>query len=177
MPEQMKPLSMKEIISATMDGIAELDAWCEEIYQTNFASYFENVRELYIKFKKSEYMPISDEDLSRILIEVPLSLFSASEAVQKLKTHQEIMKLNTKYSKLSLDDTEDKANSQAMEAVTKAYENIITRAEKEISYSRELIMGAKKIWDARKRTESLMPVSEMSEEDSKRSKKLPEYIK
>ena len=175
MSEQI--ISIKDAIDATMAGIAELDEWCEEIYQSNFAPYFTKVRELYTKLKRSEDIPISDDDLSKILIDIPLDLFSASEAVHKLKTHQEIMKLNSKYSKLvDGNDDVDKANAQAMEAVTKAFENIINRAEKEISYCRELIMGAKKIWDARRHTESVMPISETDDEKPK-AKKLPEYIK
>ena len=175
MPQQI--INIKDVIDATMSGIAELDEWCEEIYQSNFAPYFTKVRDLYTKLKRSEDIPISDDDLSKILIDIPLDLFSASEAVHKLKTHQEIMKLNTKYNKLVDDGNDaDKAYAQTMEAVTKAFENIINRAEKEISYCRELIMGAKKIWDARRHIEAVMPVAENSEEKDS-PKKLPEYIK
>jgi hypothetical protein len=50
---------------------------------------------------------------------------------------------------------------QAMQAVANAYETIIDRAEREMMFCRELIMAAKKIWDARKRSEGIMPVGEV----------------
>ena len=52
-----------------------------------------------------------------------------------------------------------------------AYDNLITRVEKEMSYSRELIMSAKKIYDARRNTEQSNPVSEVNSKQND----LPDY--
>ena len=52
-----------------------------------------------------------------------------------------------------------------------AYDNLITRVEKEMSYSRELIMSAKKIYDVRRNTEQSNPVSEVSSKQND----LPDY--
>ena len=44
------------------------------------------------------------------------------------------------------------------ESVLKAYETLVNLVESQISFCRELIMGSKKIWDARRRSESANPV-------------------
>ena len=159
-----------------MSGIDELDEWCDKIYEDNFGEYFKGVRELHNRLSMENRTPIPDADLEMILIDLPLELVFALENVHRLKTHQEIMKYNAKRGIDQIADAEEKKlASTGMMAIAKAYENIIERADREISYCRELIMGAKKIWDARRNAENANPTSETT----KKSKKLPEqqYIK
>lgn len=152
-----------------------VESWCDEIYQTNFAAYFADSRELFTRLQSTD-QPITDMELSWILMELPMNLFDVAEILNKFRVRQETVKLKNKY---ELDQELDNANtdscslnaSQILEQkiLAIAYSTVITRVENEISFSRELIMGAKKIWDGRKHAENLMPVSEDS-------LTLPDYI-
>ena len=172
-------MDIKSLIDCTMSGVDELDAWCEQIYQENFGDYFKGVKKLRSQMDLAERNPISDSDLEMVLIDLPLELFSALEQVHRLRTHQELMKVNAKYGSITdtpLGGVDRKTVMAGMQAVAKAYENIIDRADREIAYCRELIMGAKKIWDARRNAENANPVSETTKR-GKKEKPLPEYIK
>ena len=174
-------MNITKLIDDTMKGVDELDAWCDKIYQDNFGDHFKEVRKLRAQMDMAERFPIPDADLEMILIDLPLELISALESVHRLRTHQELMKFNAKYRvREESPPTASKADrdeiTAGMLAVAKAYENIIERADREIAYCRELIMGAKKIWDARRNAENANPVSETTKK-SKKDKPLPEYIK
>lgn len=156
-------------IQGDMDAVV---AWCNEIYDTQFSSYFEEERELYGRLKCKD-RPITDEELSQILTIAPLNLFSVAEHLNKLRLRQEVIKLKNKQKKadiikMSLEKTDTKKSAEANlltledELLSTAYSSIITRVENEISFTRELIMSAKKLWDARRRTESVNPVSEVN---------------
>lgn len=154
-------ITMKEIIDATFEGADDLVEWCDEIYNENILPHFKEVNEFYEKIEKSEWRPISDDDLEMILTTLPLRLYSATEAVNRLGIHHSVMKFNAKRGIDVEDEDARKMTIQAMQAVANAYETIIDRAEREMMFCRELIMAAKKIWDARKRSEGIMPVSEV----------------
>ena len=163
-------MDIKELIHTTMYGVDELDAWCEQIYQENFGDYFKGVKKLRSQMELAERNPISDADLEMVLIDLPLELFSALEQVHRMRTHQELMKVNAKYGVIEntpLGGEDRKVTMAGMQAVAKAYENIIDRADREISYCRELIMGAKKIWDYRRNAENANPVSETNKKGKK----------
>lgn len=154
-------MTMQEIIDATLEGADDLVKWCDDIYNENILPHFKEVNDFYDKIEKSEWRPISDDDLEMILTTLPLRLYSATEAVNRLGIHLSIMKFNAKRGIDVEDEDTRKMTMQAMQAIANAYETIIGRAEREMTFCRELIMAAKKIWDARKRSECAMPVGEV----------------
>lgn len=151
--------------------IDAVNEWCEEIYTDKFAIYFSRVRELYQRFK-SNSTPISDSELEEILTVVPLELFSVSEALNKFRVSYDTIKLGKKARKCQLaksseESSEAKRNAEAELLTTEdeillvAFAAVITRVENEISFTRELIMSAKKLWDRRRNTESANPISDV----------------
>ena len=139
----------------------------EELYQKNFADYFTTMHQAYdqVKIATEKY---SDEELSKLLTEIPLLLFGASEALSKFKLHLEVAKLQTKEDMKS-SDLSIKDDVEYDKLIQFIYNSVITRVESEISFSREFIMVLKKFWDARRATETVMPVGEIKEPE------LPEY--
>lgn len=170
----MKPISeILDYYQEDMDAVVE---WCESVYITHFSRYFDGERKLY-KRLQSNSQPITDSELEDILTNLPLHLFSASEQLSKLRMKHEVVKLKNKElssKKTSgyASSTEDTSASSAIEnqLMSSAFLTVIERVEKEIAFSRELIMSAKKIWDSRRRTDSVNPVNEISIPDD-----LPEY--
>lgn len=143
--------------------------WIQHEYDTMFASYFSQVRTMY-KRLQSENKPITDDELSWVMVDLPMILFDVSEKLTQLKTTVEIIKLKNKEQEAELirDSTAKTATAKKAEAELKmiepkamlaVYQTIVNRVENEITFSRELIMGAKKIWDGRRKTEQSNPVS------------------
>lgn len=136
-----------------------------DIYNKYFANYFAKVVEMHTRFSDID-VSITDKELEWIITSLPLDLFAASDALAQFKQHNEIVKLTIK---------QRKQNNQAEEIdeeyklMTIVYSSVIAKVEHQISFSKELIMGAKKVWEARKRTES-PAINEMSS-----SSDLPEY--
>lgn len=164
----------KDDIDATVD-------WCDEIYEKQFSSFFKDQRDLFSRLK-SKSRPITDTELEWILTEVPMNLFYASEALNTLQMKQEIIKLQSKQKeneiiKSSNESSEAKkreeANQKTLEdkVLLLAYSSVLSRVEREMSYSRELIMSAKKIWDGRRNTERSNPVNEVNP-----TNELPDYV-
>ncbi len=107
-----------------------------------------------------------------------MKLFSISENLNKVRLEAEVIKLRKKQVKADLDKqaaqlvADKELSKDAVKSwvdteladhdiLLAAYNSLITRVESDISFSKELIMGCKKIWDARKRTEQSNPVSEV----------------
>lgn len=168
-------ISINESYEAREDDIQEVIDWCDETYDTNFAPYFEDVYSLR-KELDSKSHPITDESLERILTYVPIQLFSVSEMLSKFTLSLEVLKLKMKETEheVAKNSTASTATKRQEEAAISilgdkllitAYQSILTRVEKEMSYTRELIMGAKKVWDARRRTDGSMPVGEIDSSD------------
>lgn len=160
-------------LAAAYDEVApELDAidnWCNDIYIQNFAMYFDDAKELFEKLQASGNT-ITDAELSWILIQLPLKLFDVAEVLNQFRVKQEAMKLKNKYEADKVKVTAETADWVVeRKLLVTAVSSVVTRVENEISMSRELIMGAKKIWDSRRRTDNLMPVSEAAVT-------LPDYI-
>ena len=88
-------LNLQNVQNEFSDDIEVVSDWCEEIYQNNFASHFSESRELFLRLK-SKTQPITDEELSWILINLPLNLFDVSEVLNKFKVNQEVVKLRNK---------------------------------------------------------------------------------
>lgn len=151
------------------ENSADVVEWCNMIYDSCFAEFFDSERQLYDLLKNTA-RPISDAELENILTTLPLQLFSASEALSQLKIKSELVKFeikdklyNTEHSSTASSATgrkEEAAYSVIADQVLQAaYISVIDRVEKEISYSKELIMTAKKIWDARRNTEQASPIN------------------
>lgn len=184
---------MIDIAKLYLEYAQDIDAvsrWSSEIYDNNFKEYFEIPHNLY-KRLSCKTRPITDEELSQILIDCPLQLFTAAESLSQFKISQQVIKLKisekrANHIKSSDETTVTKKQESADMAVLEdkllntVYSAIIDRVEREISYSRELIMGAKKIWDSRRRTEESNPVDEVSqlpEYDINASRKGKQYIR
>lgn len=164
-------IDLSKTYAANKEDLDSVSAWCSEYYSQNFAKYFQKQRDLYSRMK-SDRKPITDEELEVILTEIPLEVFTASEMIGKLKVNQETMKIAirkkaAKIAQESMELSETKRKEEAANSVLDdellkySFGVIIERVDREISYSRELIMGAKKIWDSRRSTESSNPVGEV----------------
>lgn len=174
-------MNLSDVQNQFSSELNSMETWCKELYDTMFSMYFKDHRMLASKLR-SQTIPISDEQLEWILTQVPLNLFDASEKLSTLRTRYEVIRLASKEKeyeayKRSEESTESKRREAAAVATTEdkillvALENILNRVDKEMSYSRELIMSAKKIYDGRKQTERSNPVSEVRT----KTDDLPEY--
>lgn len=127
--------------------------------------------------------PVSDKDLEYILMDLPLKLFTVSEYLAKLSGMVEALKIENTQKEIDIrsnvagqiacgekytqQDMKTLIDSALIEnkATIVCLNTAIKQIEKQLTYCRELIMSAKKIWDARRRTENIMPVSESNIED------------
>ena len=155
----------------------ELTSWCGEIYETMFGRVFKRVREIY-NLMETETEKLPEADLEWIITSLPLELFTVAERLNGLRSQLELIKLKKKDIKLQIrrDVTQDINNrlglakdpakdEKIMEEISEqmvehdlvqiAYSTVITRVENEISFSKELIMGAKKVWDSRRSAEEV----------------------
>lgn len=181
--------SLKEVYAECMEeDIKAVQDWSKEMYEECFSSYFVGQRELYKRFE-SESHPITDAELETILIDVPLKLFTVAEALSQFRIGQEVTKLKAKQIERekemqSVESSETKRKAEASFATLEhkllitVQSAVVEHVEREISFSRELIMGAKKIWDSRRNAEGAMPVNEHSgepEPELQPGYNLPEY--
>ena len=164
-------------ISKALESLKEdfesADTFVDQIYDKYFAGYFKRLNETFLRFRDAE-TPVTDTELEWILTSLPLELFSVSNALAQFKQHNEIVKLKIKQrSKTKSKDME--ASSEGLDEEYKLmsiiYASVITRVESEISFSKELIMGAKKVWDARRNGEK-PPVGEVVPEEKP---EIPDY--
>ncbi len=160
------------------ENISDIETWVDEQYNAYFKTCFDYVRSIH-KNMQSQVRQISDVELESILTELPMMLFSISESLNKVKLEQEVIKLKKKSIKLEIENKAAQAVADKLlqktdvksyvdaklsdhDVLIAAYGCLITRVDSEISFSKELIMGCKKIWDARRRTENSNPVSEVT---------------
>lgn len=170
--------SMNDIIKDQQSNTQDVLAWCNSIYDSKFRSYFTESRALFERMD-SKVRPISDAELEWILIELPLILFSVSEELNSLRLSVEVIKLQNKeqkrlFSSMTKDEREANNADSILdegELMKLAYAHLIKRVENEVSASRELIMGAKKIWEGRRSTEQSNPVGEVLSPSSN----IPDY--
>ena len=143
--------------------------WIQHEYESRFAMYFADVKKMY-KRLQSEEKPITDEELSWIMINLPMTLFDVSEKLTQLRASLEVVKLRCKEQEAEFinNSTAKTATAKKAEAELKliepkamqaVYATIINRVENEISFAKELIMGAKKVWDSRRKTEQSIPIA------------------
>ena len=170
---------MDNIIKSEIDkSCSDAENFCESIYQSIFAKTFEEVVKLHDRMKSTN-KPITDSELAYIITVLPLDLFTVSESLNKLRLKLEVTKLENSRREVELkkaftdtsaalgkttsvlnqivkDELVDKMTEYKVFEV--CYASIITRVENQLTYSRELIMGAKKIWDSRRAAESSNPI-------------------
>lgn len=182
--------SVFTVIDEYSADISAVQKFCDELYDQNFKSNFEEIRELYTRLK-SKVHPITDEELEYILTTFPLELFVVSENLNKLRLNCEVVKLKnkqtmetirknaevesdslnmTKSAKTEYISNAVKNHMVEYEVLYSAYSSVISRVENEQIFAKELIMGAKKIWDSRRSTDNSNPVSPVVPD-------LPEYDK
>ena len=176
-------MNLQQTLDHISPEINEVEEWAESEYQKYFAGYFKGEVDLYKKMKDNPLASIADCDLEWILTYLPLELFSVAEQLSNLKTRQEVIKLHIKDGEASyieshanLGQSKTALNEEAMQHTAEdrllvdVYNSIAERVNREISFSRELIMSAKKIWDARRASEA--PVTGIT----KGIDDLPDYI-
>lgn len=142
-----------------------------DIYNHLFADEFSEILKLSDAIKQSGYRSPSDEVLELILIDVPLKLFDVAERLNQLELTLQVLKLELKEKKIQLkhcNDVQDLNSTETSDYITSktiedelmicVYTKLIERVNSQVSYSKELIMSAKKLWDRRKEAESAMPV-------------------
>lgn len=154
-------MDIKRISQEHQSDIESVKEWCEAEYQKHFAVYFDEMYSLYSKLQSGN-KAITDGELEAILTDIPLHLFSAAEALSSYKAGIEIVKLKMKQAKseLTIDDNFNTSQILEDEMLVKIYGTVVERVERQITFSKELIMSAKKIWTARKGTESIGVVSD-----------------
>ena len=163
-------IDLEQIDNSMQDDINSVSRWVTKIYDEQFGPQFQGVRELFQRLQSTEH-PITDEEINWVLTSLPLQLFTVSEALAQLRTRSDVIKMKNKQMKAelireSLETTMTKKTEEADEALlgnrllANVYDNVIARVESEISFSRELIMSCKKLFDARRSTENVDPVSE-----------------
>ena len=176
-------IDLSAIEKTMSDDLNSVTGFVNSMYDKNFASYFADSREVFARMN-SKVQPITDDELNYVLIDLPLSLIDVSEQLSSFKVRHETMKISVKQKEneltskakdLGLKGSEAKEyvtnNSMEDKLLLSAYAAVIYRVESEITFCRELIMGAKKIWDARRKSESVNPVAEVNDSPDG----LPEY--
>lgn len=166
---------IEDVLATYDEDMKGVENWCNELYESRFSTYFQEIRTLYNTLSDKQEQ-ISDTILEQILTDIPLSLFTVSERLNTLRTNCEVGKLKmrehealvrqTLFDEYTKDCGYSKSDIPAMvrdsvindQIVIVALNGVINRVENEISFSRELIMSAKKIWDRRKNTENVNPV-------------------
>lgn len=162
-------MDIKSVLEGMNDDIQAVDSFCEELYQTNFARYFSRQRTLFDRLQ-SKTRPVTDEELEDIMTSIPLDLFTASEQLSRTKLAHEVIKMKNKEAihqrrqkstQITLTEKNNEAEIDLVENVLidTIYDSVINRVEREISFSRELIMGAKKVWDRRRQAEGANPIN------------------
>lgn len=157
--------NLTEALASIQEDIDAVTNWSTELYMKKFDKFFHTQRELYERLKSQSHT-ITDDELESILTTVPLDLFSCAEALNELRLHQEIIKMKIKETeintqrelkdlKMTQTEIKDAITSETLEnkLVSVVLENLISRVEKECTFSKELVMSAKKIWDRRRESE------------------------
>ena len=174
---------LKSAADLSNDDIQSVQKYYNDIYEQHFSSYFSDSHDLFERLQSKSH-PITDDELSWILISLPINLFEVSEELNKQRLIHEVLKIKykekeTEFVKKSTAKTVTQRKDEAVmqmigeKLMILIYASIISRVESEIALSRELIMGAKKIWDARRKTDTVMPVGEVESSNTA----LPNYNK
>ena len=167
-----------EIVDNFSKETVEAVEWMAQKYEENFGKWFSSIREFHKSISNTR-RPVTDEELSNILMDVPLDMIECSESLNSVKLQRSLLKLSIKKKK-SENENYDPYEDDVMLAVLDC---LISRVDKEMSFARELIMSAKKIWDGRRLTEGLNPtdattsVNDLPDYDEAIGKQKNRYIK
>lgn len=153
-----------------------------DIYDTLFSPVFDKVSEIK-QTLVSTRVPITDSELEWVLTELPLDLFDVAESLNKITLIYQAIRVQNKEIRLQeqkeLDDmlavgdismtkseVKDALDSicSKYELLPLVYKTLIDRIESQISLAKELIMGCKKVWDARRSAEESSPVNSVDTE-------------
>ena len=160
--------NMAEIMKKGAEDLDTVSTLYDSLYNDKFASYFEGQQDLFVRLK-SKYQPITDSELENILTTTPLNLYAVSEELNRFRLNVEVIKLKIKQQEtvikqLPKDDEQGylRVSESLLEnrLLCAVYDKVVLRVESEVSFSRELIMSAKKIWDGRRHTEEANPIYE-----------------
>ena len=174
-------MNLQKTLEKVSSDINEVNEWAEEEYNKYFSEYFKGEVDLYNKLKGSRSQ-IQDSELEWILTDLPMELFAVTEQLSKLKTAQEVIKLSIKererdYVKSHTEGSETKRKEEAAALTAEdrllvtVYDQIADRVSRQMTFSKELIMSAKKIWDARRSDGIPLPEMDIVVDSSN----LPEY--
>lgn len=154
-------MNLEKSLNKFESDIDEVNEWSENEYNKYFSEYFKGEVDLYNKLKQPSRSQITDTELEWILTDLPMELFAVTEQLSKLKTAQEVIKLSIKqtereYVKSHTEGSETKRKEEAAaltaqdKLLVTVYDQIYERVSRQMTFSKELIMSAKKIWDARR---------------------------
>lgn len=166
-----------QIEMSHMEDFQEIDTWLSKRYDSTFKQYFEGQRNIHKRILNSD-TKITNEELEKIIIDIPLMLIEVAEEINKYKLRIESLKLNMKSRQIAMKHSVENLDEIEVENLNNklliaAYQMLIQRVEKEMSYSRELIMGAKKVWDSRINSDTIIPTGPVDRTDPLAG--LPDY--
>lgn len=176
---------MVRVLSKSREELSPITDLYDTLYNDIFAKYFEDEHSLFERLK-SKFKPVTDEELENILTMTPLNLYAVAEELNKFRLNVEVLKLRIKTAESnlkSLDNTSEvwvEISTQMIDdkLLCAVYDKLILRVESEISFSRELIMAAKKLWDGRRQTDITNPIGNFvptDDIDRERFNNLPVY--
>lgn len=174
-------INLDKIKTELSSDIETTQKWADELYEKSFGNYLKGIKELYSQLE-SNSRPITDAELEEILTTLPLKLITISEILSQFKISKEVVNITLKQKEAefiqsstakTITQKKEDASVAVLEykLVQTVYATVINRVENEMNFARELIMSAKKIWDARKATEGATPTSPVITGDNS----LPEY--
>lgn len=172
-------MGIKEVEISVSEDVTDAREWVDSKYNELFSAYFDEVRDLSARMR-SKIRPISDQELETVLTILPLDLFEVAAKLSDIKLNYEVIKLHnkkqhTEMTKKSEATTATQRNAEADAAMVDnralelVYETLIERVEKEVSYTRELIMTTKKIWDGRRKVEQAVPIGPVDTQSEHKS--------
>lgn len=162
---------IQDVFDKNRAYLDDVCSWSATQYERYFSKYFNMQAHLAGVFQSAQgHVELTDEELTDVLTKIPLDLILASAQLSEFKTSREVIKMRIKQQQQEFIDQHKADGTLSMSALKEAaadlviedklvvtvYDGIIERVEKEISYSKELIMGCKKIWDGRRNAEGPM---------------------
>lgn len=165
-------MNIRDVASQYFETFDSVKEWIAVEYDSYFAPYFQDVVNLNQRMKSSSY-PITNQELEQILVQLPLKLFEVSEKLNELKLQSSVLKIEIKKKEYQVANNSDgtsvsqrQAEGAASVLDDKILEtsmiSLVHRVEQQIDLAKELIMGAKKIWDGRRSTDASNPISDVN---------------
>ena len=172
--------SLNEVVSEYQSDFTEANDLVLHTYSETFQNSFDILDRLYYRMQK-EKNKISDAELEEILIDLPLNMFIVADRVTELRVQLEVTKLKNREVRENIrtqidssDAFSDMSKTDRKEAVARAtassmvpyelladvYEVLLDLVSNKVSFAKELIMSAKKVWTSRREAEDSMPVAE-----------------